>query len=198
MKKIYNYWFPDNDNHFESIMKLDSKHEYQRDRREKALSFVKNKINAIDVGGHIGLWSNQLTSLFKNVYAFEPIPSNQECFRLNAPKAILYPFGLGSKEDKIILKKHSSDNSGSYSISDEGIEIDIKPLDSFNFTDISFIKIDVEKYELEVLKGAVETLKREKPVLCVEQGESQKPAIPFLNNLGFKLVTVFGKEHIFI
>jgi hypothetical protein len=55
-------------------------------------------------------------------------------------------------------------------------EISVKKLDSFNFTDLNLLKIDVEGWEFEVLKGAVETIKKHKPVLLVEftGGESRK------------------------
>jgi hypothetical protein len=42
-------------------------------------------------------------------------------------------------------------------------------LDSFNIQHIDFIKVDCEGYELFVLRGAIETLKRDKPCVIVEQ-----------------------------
>jgi hypothetical protein len=46
-------------------------------------------------------------------------------------------------------------------------------LDAYGFTDVSFIKIDVEGFELEVIDGAAETLRREHPAMLVEIDESQ-------------------------
>jgi hypothetical protein len=47
--------------------------------------------------------------------------------------------------------------------------IDIKSLDSFNFTNISLIKLDVEGYEVEVIKGAKNTIiKNNFPAFIVE------------------------------
>ena len=47
-----------------------------------------------------------------------------------------------------------------------------KRLDEYDFHDISFIKIDVEGFELEVVEGARETLRRERPTLLVEIDEA--------------------------
>ena len=44
----------------------------------------------------------------------------------------------------------------------------MKPLDSFEFDSIDYIKVDVEGFELQFLKGAAETIKRTKPVLNIE------------------------------
>jgi len=41
-------------------------------------------------------------------------------------------------------------------------------LDSFAFDDVSFIKIDVEGAELDVLEGARQTVERHRPRLVVE------------------------------
>ncbi len=63
----------------------------------------------------------------------------------------------------------------------------IRTLDSLGIGPVSFIKIDVEKHEFEVLKGAVETLKRDKPVLYIEihTKELVSQILPFLSNLGY-------------
>ncbi len=47
-------------------------------------------------------------------------------------------------------------------------------LDSFDLTNVDFIKIDTEGYEYFVLKGAEKTIKRDHPVIVVEQKESTK------------------------
>ena len=44
-------------------------------------------------------------------------------------------------------------------------EAPVRTLDSFEFEDVDFLKMDVEGYERHVLLGAVETLKRERPTM---------------------------------
>ena len=47
-------------------------------------------------------------------------------------------------------------------------------LDSFGFSDVSLIKIDVERHEIEVLKGAERTIQEWHPALIVETGRKNK------------------------
>ena len=46
---------------------------------------------------------------------------------------------------------------------------DLRKLDSFNLANIGFIKIDAESFEIEIIKGAIETLKNNNyPPLYIE------------------------------
>ena len=57
------------------------------------------------------------------------------------------------------------------------IECSVNSLDSYNFDDVSFIKLDVEGHEFEVLKGAQNTIKKSKPVCMVECHYRTDPSI---------------------
>jgi hypothetical protein len=56
----------------------------------------------------------------------------------------------------------------------EGFEVRATTLDSFDFDNIGFIKIDVEGHELEVLQGAEQTIRRNTPTLMVEIEERHR------------------------
>lgn len=49
-------------------------------------------------------------------------------------------------------------------------------LDSYNFTDVDIIKIDVEGYELQVLEGAHQTIANNRPIVQIECVETQPRA----------------------
>ena len=51
----------------------------------------------------------------------------------------------------------------------KSFNVETKKLDDFNFLNkISFIKIDVEGHETEVIKGSLNIINKHKPILLVE------------------------------
>lgn len=73
-------------------------------------------------------------------------------------------------------------------------------LDSYNFPDVDIIKIDVEGYELEVLKGATKTIDTHRPIVQVECVETQPRAFgttiqdlfDFFNSRNYVITTADG------
>ena len=71
-----------------------------------------------------------------------------------------------------------------------------KTLDSFNFANVDYIKIDVEGHELKVLKGAYKTIQKYSPLIVVEENGSaekwnkgkQNEALDYLQSLNYKIV----------
>jgi hypothetical protein len=71
------------------------------------------------------------------------------------------------------------------------------------FENVDFIKIDVEGYELPVVKGAVETITACKPNMVIEQkgndrfyGQDRAAALSFLMGLGMKQLDVISGDYI--
>jgi len=82
-------------------------------------------------------------------------------------------------------------------------------LDSLELENVSFIKMDVESSELNVLKGATKTLLRNRPVIVFEilgghdltrcEGEIRfqyEEIISFLESLGYRVELIFGNDFI--
>jgi len=95
-------------------------------------------------------------------------------------------------------------SSERYPTTNEGIifNVPVKKLDDVdilkNISRISAIKIDVENYEYEVLKGGENLLKKHKPIIYCElwPGEQRMRTINYLTGLGFKTEVFDGKAFI--
>lgn len=139
------------------------------------LNFIKDlklKGTFIDVGANIGNHSVYFSKECNNfVCSFEPDLENFNLLQENTHDLNVYSYniGLGSKQCRMGIEKHI-DNMGMNRLI-HGDEVDVLPLDIYEFKNISLIKIDVEGMEKEVLKGAKKTIEKNKPVLFIETNE---------------------------
>jgi FkbM family methyltransferase len=190
--------------------RVDGKATYQLHKLKLALGYVPRRRLAVDVGAHVGLWSRVLAMEFERVEAFEPVPAHRECFTCNvtANNVTLHAFALGAIKGQVSLVI-AQGNSGSTHVATMGggeVTADMATLDSFGFTDLDFLKIDCEGYEENVLKGGIETLKRCRPVLIVEQkpnngrryGRTDYDALKLLDRLGGKTVASKAGDYVVV
>ena len=81
------------------------------------------------------------------------------------------------------------------------VSVPQKTLDSYNYTDVDIIKIDVEGYELQVLEGASNTIAQNRPIVQIECVETQPRAfgktiqdvMDYFNNRNYVITTADGK-----
>lgn len=194
------WYFPKGETHLTDWLAknryvLNGRNAYQAKKQVAALSLCKSFRTAVDVGGHIGLWSFNLGHRFSVVHAFEPIAAHRECFARNVdlPNVHVHPVALGDMEKTVGMYTAPTSSGDSY-VKGEG-DIPMKRLDDFGFHDVDFIKLDCEGYELFALLGAEDTLRRCEPVICVEQkpgkaqtfGLKQTEAVAYLQKLGARL-----------
>jgi len=180
----------------------------------------KNKKNIFDVGANIGYTSllmGKANHSKSNVYAFEPDPNTYQNLlhnlKLNKISSI-YPYnlGIGKKESREKLVVSQNGNLGENSINNNAKEnfnwITLTSIDLFcvknNVDKIDLIKIDVEGYEYNVLKGAEKTINKDKPVLFVEiideklksNDSSSKEVISFIERYYSNIYDVATKERV--
>jgi len=138
--------------------------------------------NFIDVGASIGLMSIFASKCSPNgtILSFEPQQERFEIIKKNVAlngcsNIQIFNNGLGQKEEQLRLHTDVFSPSIVDMENSEGEHelIDILVLDevinSKGIEVIKFIKIDVEGFELNVLKGAKNILsKNEAPIICVE------------------------------
>jgi FkbM family methyltransferase len=209
MKQTHGFWFPDYDTHFPRLLtkslKNDGVARYQWRARDTAVAACEQKRICIDIGANVGLWSCDLVKHFDQVIAFEPVQEFIECFEKNvvATNYVMHRMALGRTESYIDMNIVQG-NTGHSHINKESFgrgTIPLKTLDSFNFTNIDMIKIDVEGFEEEILAGAMETIKLNKPILVIEQQKHEYkddvtdiPAIKILQSWGYHVVTQISKD----
>jgi FkbM family methyltransferase len=201
VKEFGGWQFPDGEEHLTTWMakanhQVGGRLSYQYRKIEIALAHVRNFRVAVDVGAHIGLWSWHLAPRFGAVKAFEPIPSHAECFQVNvvAPNVDLHQCALAGQAGYLRFYRCPG-NSGHTHVSVDGdTECPARTLDSFNFQVVDFLKIDCEGYEREVVAGAVETLKRCKPTIIVEQKSNFGSLYGYGNHAGLELLKSMGAK----
>ncbi len=154
---------------------------------------LRNSI-CLDIGANIGNHSLIFSKYFQSVYSFEP---NSDIFdllhintkRLNNIK--IFNFGASDKDESVTMQTNQKSSMGGMSVKEKESDI-IPDIEVFNASmknmdnffrdypvdaDISFIKIDVEGFELNTLKGLRNTLNKYHPVIGFEQHQDD-----FFNN----------------
>jgi FkbM family methyltransferase len=135
------------------------------------------KRRVIDVGANFGLYSYYLSGLGKSVEAFEPLPGCADSIRAYGSKQIrVHNVALSSAPGKLrlftpIIKGVPYPGNSSFTPvkgSHCFCDVPVRSLDEYAFEDVCLLKIDVEGHELEVLKGAAQTMRRERPLILVE------------------------------
>jgi FkbM family methyltransferase len=149
-----------------------------------------------DVGAYTGLFTIGARLLGAHVLAFEPMPVNLARARANC--------ALNGVDDKI-NRKAISDTTGKAELGHsfvpftsgaslvherpkQRMTVDTLALDDLGIEQLAAMKVDVERGEPLVLKGARETLKRCRPELLIEVlGEAEGDAVlEALDGLGYK------------
>lgn len=162
-------------------------------QRDNSLRYVKKWRTAIDVGSNVGEWTRPLAEKFQQVICFEPNPSFRECFNKNISETnvTLHPYGLSKNEHKVTQgfnNTYLNEMAGDTAPRDGDIQC--RTLDSFNLTNVDYIKIDIDGFEVPMLLGAQKTMRENNPVINIEMKERKRPKIvlesrKILMNLGY-------------
>jgi FkbM family methyltransferase len=135
----------------------------------------------IDCGSHIGFYTMGLAPGFQRVIAFEPSRFQYGWLRRNAAlnaydHVLCEHVALGDTAGTATLNVLSYEgglNSLSPEVAAESNIIDqytvpVEVLDDRGLTDVDLLKIDVEGFEIPVLRGAARTIAASRPVILIE------------------------------
>tara|TARA_Y100000992_G_scaffold220496_1_gene152801 strand:+ start:139 stop:1032 length:894 start_codon:yes stop_codon:yes gene_type:complete len=165
-----------------------------------------NKGYALDIGANIGNHSIQFSKKFKGVIAFEPHQKIFEILKFNTKnlkniKCI--NSAVGEKKGTVKFRDYP-ENYGATHVLKNHIKKNYFKVNISKLSDlvkkikiISYIKIDTEGMEFEILKGGKEIIQKFKPVISLEQKKiefkskfNETPSIDFLRQMGYRIFIV--------
>lgn len=187
-------------------------------------NFIRGDQEFLDIGAHVGTYSIICGRASKRTHAFECSPKTFCYLAANlalhnlTDKVQPYNCALGDKSGSIDYYVRSEDGGGNgvkmVKASDaecQTVKVQMRTLDSFGLTNIGFIKLDVEGFETEVLKGGLDTLRRNGwPTILFESwGDWRAPEginvkqlrdelFDFIKSLGYDIITVSGVNDTFL
>lgn len=189
---------------------------YEKGTIQLLHQFLNPGSSFLDIGANIGLMSSIASRQVGDngkVFAVEANPKTVEILQHNlalnqCENVQIFPLALGETPGTATLFENWNVNRGGASLlsqdGGEGVEVPLDTLDNlFRNDKIDLIKIDVEGFELEVLKGAQEFLMKQNPVLIIEVSEqrenetgvSPKEIADFIRSLGcYKLYKQKGTK----
>ena len=159
----------------------------------------------VDIGANVGtttLVAAKAVGESGIILCFEPNKKTYKALITNINKnnfsnILAKQCALGSKEGTVLFSDKNSDDMNRVSVVGEGDTVPLSTLDSYtkNIGKIKLLKIDVEGYEMEVLQGSVQTLKKTEMVLfesiernALNYGRSISEIILFLKQNNFRIV----------
>jgi FkbM family methyltransferase len=175
---------------------------------------LTNIKGVIHVGGHHGQEYDEYKKLNIPILFFEPLSSNYSVLNNKTkddPNVIAFQCALGNENKKVVMNVEVANQGQSSSILKPKKHLEQYPHIQFDFTeevnmfrldDISidtslynFMNVDVQGYELEVFKGAFETLKNIDYIISEVNCDEVYEGCPhvneldeYLHNFGFKRI----------
>jgi len=181
------------------------------DLANKLLPYVKNKNIMIQAGGNCGYLLNSFVDHFNIIYTFEPDPVNFYCLNQNisSPNVIKLQSCIGETANTVnvqqLIRPDRPNDTGGVHINGDGYMPTII-LDNLNLPGCDLIQLDVEGFELKALNGAIETIKKYKPILCIEfcekwlerYNDNSEKILNLLKDLNYIHVETYGVDKIFV
>ena len=164
----------------------------------------------VQAGGGCGMYPRLLAQRFKYIYTFEPNYLNFFCLTNNCPMSNIFKMqaALGN-ENKMVGMCFRDSNYGESVIVDENMienkmlkgelqgTIPMLRIDQLGLWKCDLIWLDIERYEIYALRGAVETIKKFRPTVVVECGDLH--GIPeFMESLNYTFQGMSMADYIYV
>lgn len=180
---------------------------YQLKEYNKAVSYVKNKQIAIDVGANLGMMSYRMCRDFKHVHAIEPLFAQYIKPNVGADNITIHEVAVGETEKTVSMRVGQYHSGGSNVVEwindiTQTYNQNVKciTIDSLNIKDVDFIKIDVEHYEWFALQGANQTIETYHPIIMMEVKKDnpyKDQIMKFMKNHGYEYESIGEMDFVF-
>jgi FkbM family methyltransferase len=183
----------------------------------KLIDRLNSDYAVLDIGVNVGQFMLNLKSYNDQIsyYGFEPNPPcifyNYELIRLNQfPNTYLFPLAMGPKDQISFLHSYAYDSGTSSLVGNKtkdsgGFSTTVFAYDSSKIINmlkkkIAFIKIDVEGFEFEVLKGLKQALSDHQPFIYCEILENAektrvKNIFEYLTSINYQVIGTTRAEY---
>jgi FkbM family methyltransferase len=170
-----------------------------------------------DIGANIGGYSIQHAPFVKEIHAFEPVPHvfaqlEEAAKKIRATGVKMYCNKLGMSDTECTMRNMRVYEA--WALLPEAprhglvgdipsFDMEVTTLDSYvqnnNISKIDFIKLDVDGYELRVLRGGRKTIERDLPPIYIEiswlgklLGDTNEDLGRLIIELGYRIFEVHG------
>ena len=183
--------------------------EYNEPDIVKYIKTTKEYSTFINIGAAYGefLFFSALNPQFDFIYGFEPVPIHfkiiNKVLKLNpnfAKKIKIHNIALGNSmgATKFFLNQETLTSSSlSPSSSIKEIEVNIRKLDDLKLQikNTPLLLIDVEGYEIKVLKGAQDFIRKYRPTIIIEVWDKEVPQYKkSISEINYKIDYIWKKK----
>lgn len=188
---------------------------YEAETLETWACALENDTVILDIGANLGnhslFWAQRMPGA--RLYAFEPYQENFDCLVKNITNNQLSEriqavnLGVSERSGFAEVKEYDIHNLGAttYGLVETPGPQSVKMISVDDFVEqnaihsIGFVKIDTEGFELPVLKGMTETIRKHSPTLWVEVSyDSHLEVQQLLEECGYRLADVRGFNHLYV
>lgn len=133
----------------------------------------------LDIGTAEGLFPLTVVDVCGHIYMVEPSTTFNKClnktFSNHLHKVTIFNTAIGNEDGMITFNEDSLDGMISDSDSVDCVQMSIHKVDSLfkNGEKITYLKADIEGFEAEMLKGAEQTIKKNKPKIAITTYHTQ-------------------------
>lgn len=179
---------------------------------DQVLTVVPGRSTCVQAGGNLGVFPKYLAKHFESVITFEPSQDLFPKLMANAgePNIIKIQAALGDRGGVVGTEctrrdaKPMAVHEGLTHIVPNGIVPRLR-LDTLELPIVDLLYLDLEGYELYALRGAVETIRRCRPVIAVEinrnitfEGHTEEDVRSFVVAQGYRPAFRVRSDEVFV